>query len=123
MGQRLSRDQEKAIAALMTSPNCTEAARKVGVHPNTIRVWLKQPAFLAAYDAAKDELLAKTIGRLQNDVFAANDALLKLLKDKDKSVVLRAVELLHGTAVRATEVQGLTRQVGELLARIAELES
>src|SRR5262249_4045160 len=70
LGPRLSRLQERAIAALLTSPTFGEAAEQIKGHPNTLRAWCRQEGFALAYAAAREQLLAKTVGKLQHAVFA-----------------------------------------------------
>ena len=49
MGERLSRQQERAIGFLLTARSFSEAAYKLEIHPNTLRHWAKLPEFAAAY--------------------------------------------------------------------------
>lgn len=57
-GEKLSRKRDQAIAALLTQPTISEAAKAIGVGEKTLRRWLKVPEFMAAYNAARHEVLA-----------------------------------------------------------------
>jgi integrase len=71
-GAKYARKQEEAIAALLTQRNIDEAAKAIGVSPNTLLKWMKQPDFDAAYQTAR---LAEEAGPK-----AINDEVLLLLR-------------------------------------------
>ena len=48
-GTKFARKQESAITALLTQCNIGDAAGAVGIAPNTLLNWMKQPEFQAAY--------------------------------------------------------------------------
>jgi hypothetical protein len=116
-GDKLSRNQERAIAALLTSPTTLEAAQRIGVHFNTLRNWLRLPCFAEAYREARQEILDKTLQRLQHSSFAAVNALVADLGHENPDVRFRAAELLLQTAVKGTEVLDVARH----LSRVEEL--
>src|SRR5262249_34890789 len=115
-GERLSRDQERAIATLLVSPNYTAAAATLGVHPNTIRSWAKLPHFAAADQAARRDLLANTVAKLQTALHDAVDELTRKLAHPDPEVSLRASELLLAHALKGTETLDLAGKVAALEA-------
>jgi hypothetical protein len=123
---RLSRDQERAISALLTSPTFADAAARVGVHPNTLRLWVKLPKFAEAYAVAKRELLNATLARLEHSMFAVTSAMEKDLADPDPAVRRQAAELLSNNAVRLAEINLLRKRLAKVerdaAARIAALE-
>src|SRR5438093_999993 len=101
---RLSRQQEVAISVLLTAPSYDKAAKAVGVHPNTLRIWMTQPKFAAAFEGAKRDLLSRTIANLQASMSAVVDALTKDLGDPSPAVRHKAAELLSNNIVKMTEV-------------------
>jgi hypothetical protein len=113
-GERLSRLQEATISALLTSPTITACAESLSLHPNTVRRWLQQPAFAQAYQQAREQLLARTIGRLQAAVFEVVDALSEDLKSLDVSTRHRAAQMILDATIRGTEALDLSRRLGEL---------
>jgi transposase-like protein len=75
-GEKLSRKQEQAICALLTEATVESAARKAGISHSTLKRWLKDPVFCAAYRQARRELLETSIGRIQAATGTAVDTLL-----------------------------------------------
>jgi hypothetical protein len=62
---------------LLTQRNIEEAAKTIGIAPNTLLKWMKEPEFDAAYRAAKRSAFGRSISRLQQ---ASSDAVSTLLK-------------------------------------------
>jgi hypothetical protein len=55
-GAKLPRRAEQAIVALLTHRSVPEAARKIDVRPQTLRLWLEGPSFEAQYAEAACEV-------------------------------------------------------------------
>jgi hypothetical protein len=51
-GSKFGRKKEQAIVALLTQPNIEEAAKSIGVAPNTLLRWMKEPEFEKGYRQA-----------------------------------------------------------------------
>jgi hypothetical protein len=51
-GAKLPRRAEQAIAALLVHRSVAEAARAINIKPQTLRLWMQEPAFMAKYAAA-----------------------------------------------------------------------
>jgi hypothetical protein len=79
-GERLSRKQEQAIAALLEKPTVAEAATTIGINEKTLRGWLKDPVFAAAYRQTRREVLETSVGRLQAATATAVDTLVTAAK-------------------------------------------
>jgi hypothetical protein len=114
-GEKLGRKQEPAIAALLAEPSVEAAARKVGVDTRTLQRWLTVPTFAAAYRAARLRVVENALGRLQAACGEAVDALRQALHGDHPGARVRAALGILSHSIRAVEV-------GELLARIEELE-
>src|ERR1035441_1705872 len=80
-GTKFGRKKEEAIAALLTQRNLEEAARAVGVAPNTLLNWLKLPEFDKAYREARRTAFGQAVARLQQGTSAAATTLLKTMID------------------------------------------
>lgn len=80
-GEKLSRKQEQAIAALLACRTIGNAAGKAGIAERTLRTWLKLPAFLVAYRAARRELVEGAVSRMQAATGQAVDTLVAVAKD------------------------------------------
>jgi hypothetical protein len=94
-GSKFSRKKEEAIAALLTERNTEEAAKTVGIAPNTLLSWMKLPEFQAAYREARRAAFGQSIARLQQAAGAAATTLLKIMVDPSApaSCRLRAADI------------------------------
>ncbi len=115
-GTKFGRKKEEAIAALLTQRNIEEAARSIGVAPNTLLNWLKLPEFEAAYREARKASYRQAVARLQQGTSAAASTLLKTLVDPatPASVKVRAAEAIFSHAAKAIEIEDIDARVGEL---------
>jgi hypothetical protein len=88
--------RELAVAALLAEPTIEAAATKAGVSTRTLKNWLTEPAFAAAYRRARRGLVEAAIGRIQAATGQAVDTLLAVAKSgaKDGDRVRAAVALL-----------------------------
>ena len=64
-GAKFGRKKEEAIAALLSQRNVDEAARTIGINPNTLLRWLQIPEFRSAYGKARREVVSQAVARLQ----------------------------------------------------------
>jgi transposase-like protein len=72
-GSKFGRKKEEAIAALLTQRNIEEAAKSIGIAPNTLLSWMRQPEFLTAYREARRDAYRQAIARLQQGTSAGPD--------------------------------------------------
>ena len=61
----LTQNQQKAIAALLSSPSREDAARKCGLTSRTLRVYFQNDEFCDAYRAAFQELTENATRKAQ----------------------------------------------------------
>jgi transposase-like protein len=64
-GQKISRTQEKAIAALLANTSIPAAARIVGIADSTLSRWLKVDSFQAAYRKARKQVVSLAVTQVQ----------------------------------------------------------
>jgi transposase-like protein len=116
-GAKSSRQRDEAIVALLTHRNIDEVARAVGIAPNTLRRWMKQPEFDAAYLEAKREAYSQSIARLQGALSAAVSTLLKVMLDPSTPAAtkVRAIGIVLDHAKKAMEIE-------DIQARLTVLE-
>jgi hypothetical protein len=107
--------REQAIAALLASPSIAQAATTCNVAESTLRRWLRDPAFSAAFRQASSDMLDGAIGRLQGGLVEAAEALLRNLTCARPSVEVNAARALWDTA-------GVQRQLALLAAQLQQLE-
>ncbi len=115
-GSKFGRKKEEAIAALLTQRNLEEAARSIGVAPNTLLKWQKLPEFETAYRDARKASYRQAVARLQQGTSAAATTLLKTLIDPGTpaSVKVRAAEAIFNHAAKAIEIEDLDARVKAL---------
>ncbi len=118
-GEKRSRKREHAIAALLTAPSLGEAARLADIGEATLRRWLREPDFAAAYRAARRQALEAVIGRLQHSAAAAVETLERNLTASAESVQVRAAQILLEQAFKGVELMDLAERVEALEARAA----
>jgi hypothetical protein len=113
-GDKLSRKFEQAISALLACPTVTEAAAAVGVDESTLRAWMRDPAFQAAYAEARRQVLERTVARLLSVTGEAVEALRRNLTADRAADQIRAAALVLEHAVRGVEALDLAEQLREL---------
>ena len=116
-GAKLSGKMDAAIAALLAQPSVAEAARAIGVKPQTLSRWMKIPEFDAAYRAAQRAVFGRAIARLQQASGAAVTTLLKVMFDPNapKAARLAAADVVLKHAKAANET-------GDVQSRVSALE-
>ena len=64
-GEKLSRNQDRAIAALLVHASMSEAADAAGIGDVTLWRWMQLPEFKEQYRLARREAVSQAIGHLQ----------------------------------------------------------
>jgi hypothetical protein len=113
---RLTRDQERAIAALLVSPTLHAASEICQLHENTLRRWLKDDAFSAAYQQARDDVLAAAVQSCQEAFCEMIRAAKQDLRDKDPEIRGRAYRVLLDAFCGGTDR-------GVIMKRLERLEN
>ena len=122
-GEKQSRKQEHAIAALLSQPTITEAAAEVGIGEATLRRWMQEPTFRVAYREARGEHLERVLARLFQASTKAVDALERNLETIDSPATeVRAAATLLRELVRVREQVDLSEHLEGLERRLAALE-
>jgi len=116
-GCKLGRKQESAIAALLTERTHADAAAKAGISEATLARWLRVPAFIVAYRAARLRVVEAAIARLQRATGAAVRALTRNLRCGFPSAEIRAADLILAWAARGVELIDLAERVAALELR------
>lgn len=133
-GEKLSRNQEKAIAALLSNPSIPEAAAAVGIAEKTLRRWLDDDGFRAAYREACQQVVAAVVQKLQGAMDKALDELVNILAAEEtkffafqgmvvseRNVIAWGPRL--GAAKTILEMGFKAKELADLEARIAALEA
>lgn len=118
----LTPKQVQAVAALLTHPSLTEAAKAVGVSDDTLHRWLKTPHFAAAVaDAARDKIRHAATRYAYGMEVAAN-VLIEIAEDKTTPAAVRvqaakALTDAADTVRRLSTVEDDVAAIKEMLSR------
>src|SRR5262245_59396765 len=116
-GDTLNPRQERAIEALLTSATQKKAAEKAGIGERTLKRWLAEPAFAAAYRQARREVVEHAVGILQQLAGRAVATLGGLMgAEHGEGVRCRAAAIVLEQSLRGVEL-------GDLLVRVEALEA
>lgn len=115
-GTKFQRKKDAAIAALLTQRNIDEAARAVGIAPNTLLSWMKNGDFAAAYLEARRAAVSQAIARVQQTTGAAVSTMQKLMVDlaTPAAVKARVAEAFLAIAIKGIETEDIEVRVSEL---------
>jgi hypothetical protein len=117
-GEKLSRKREQAIAALLQHPSLKEAAKATSVAEKTLRRWLKDEAFIEAYEIARRECLSHATGRLQEATSKAITTLSSVMSNSESpGAQVGAARTILEFAFRAVERDDLEKRLAALEAR------
>ena len=118
-GEKLTRKQEEAIAALLLHPTLATAAKAAGIGQKTLWRWLRLEGFQMAYHQARREAISRAVGRLQYASTQAVKTLEGVMRQSDSPAAqVTAARTVLEMAVKATEVEDLAVRV-EVLERMA----
>jgi hypothetical protein len=121
--EKISRKQEQALIALLTSPSILEAAQHCGMTEVTLHRWLKQEAFHSAYQEARRELMRHAIVQLQQTAADAVATLRAIMKDTEASppgARVAAARITLEMSFRGVELDDLEWRVASLEEALAE---
>jgi hypothetical protein len=107
---------EKLVIALACGSTVENAARQAGVGETTVYRRLKEPAFQAMLNTARQEMIQRTANMLTAASLESVKTLLRLQGEG----VPHAVQL--GAAKAIVELGAKLRESAELFARVAALE-
>jgi hypothetical protein len=119
-GEKKSRKQELAIAALLSSPTILEASAATGVDESTMRRWLRDPAFCARYRAARRQAMEHSIAAMQCASVAAVATLVRNLDCGIASAEIASARTILEHAIAGIELLDLGARIEALEAKAAE---
>jgi hypothetical protein len=121
-GNKQDRLQEQAIAALLAEPTVEKAAKKARVAYRTLKEWLRQPEFQAAYQEARRGVLEQAVSQLLAGCTDAVCALRRNLTCGQPAPENRAAVAILEHAMKGLEALGLDQEVAELRRRLGAVE-
>jgi hypothetical protein len=115
-GEKLSRKQDQVITALVTCASIPEAAAQCGLADVTLRRWLKQEPFQAAYREARRAVVQHAITQVQRATGEAVETLRSVMQDTEAPASARvsAAKTILDTAVKAVELEDLEARITAL---------
>ena len=107
--------QHKALAALLTYPTYEKAAEAAGITSRTLRVYMQDPEFRAAYEKAFAGLVETATRQAQQSLTPALFALRAIVQDKSQSASARiqAARTLLDYGLRLTEITDIIKALEE----------
>ena len=115
MTDKVTPKQARGIAALLTEPTITGAAKAAGVAPKTIYKWLKLPHFRDALQDAQGREINAAAARLAGGLGVALEELERLVTGADsESVKHSAINSWLNHALRLREFSDLEERVRAL---------
>jgi hypothetical protein len=113
-GNKQSRKQEQAIAALISESTVEAAATKAGVGYRTLLNWLANADFQRAYARERRRIVDHAVSQVQRICGVAVTALKRNLECGTPAVEVSAARAVLDFALRAVEVQDLAARIEEL---------
>jgi hypothetical protein len=121
-GEKLTRKQDDAIAALLSTATIKEAADATKIGVATLYRWLQLPEFAAAYRAARREVVEHAITELQSATSEAVATLRRNLNCRNEAVEVRAASIVLEQAIKGVELMDLQERVEKLEALLDSQE-
>ena len=110
--------QQKALAALLTSPSKAAAAKAAGIAPRTLRDYWGDPEFQAAYRDAFGNMVEDATRQAQQAISPAMSTLREIVEDREEDAQARI------SAARAILSHGIKlTETTDILNRLQELET
>ena len=109
--------QQKALAALLTTSSKAAAARAAGISDRTLRGYLSDPTFRAAYEKAFGDMVEDATRQAKQSLSPALSTLREITEDRGEDAQARI------GAARAILTSGLKLiETADILTRLKELE-
>ena len=107
--------QQRALQALLTQPTKAEAARAAGVDPATLRRYLQDSEFVAAYKEAVRGMVEDATRQAQQALNPALSTLREIATDSEAGQMARisASRSLLEYGLRLTEINDIIAELGE----------
>ncbi|MHB1407792.1 MAG: phBC6A51 family helix-turn-helix protein [Desulfitobacteriaceae bacterium] len=115
-GEKRSRREDLLIAALLTEPSMSEAAKKAGISQSTLFRWHQDPEFHERYREARRQAVSHAITRLQQASTQAVNTLQEIMESNDAPAAAKvsAAKIVLEMSVRAVEMEDLEARIETL---------
>ncbi len=122
-GEKLTRKQEQAIAALLSSGTVKAAAERSGVSEVSLWRWMQLPEFQAQYRAVRRQVVERAVSELQAATGEAVETLRRNLNCEQANVEIRAAQIIIEQAVKGVELIDLQERIERLEQLSASVKS
>lgn len=113
-GNKRARQEDAALAALLSEPTISTAAKKAGVSESTLLRWMADPPFKTRYREARRQVVEHAVSQLQQAASDAVSALSRNLTCGTPAVEVGAAKAILDQAVKAVELVDLAERVEQL---------
>jgi len=122
-GEKLSRNQDRAIAALLVHASMSEAADAAGIGEVTLWRWMQIPEFKEQYRLARREAVSQAVGHLQGACSVAVVALKDIAQDVTcpASARVSAARTVLEMAIKGVELEDLAARVEHLESQVTKV--
>lgn len=105
--------KEKALQALLVSRTRAEAAKAAGIGESTLREYMKDPEFCAAYKSAAAGIMDGATRQLQQNLTSAIDRLAQIVADDEENSMaqISATKTLLDYGLRFTEFNDVLKEM------------
>ncbi len=112
-GEKLSRKQDQAIAALLAASNIPDAAVQAGVGERTLYRWLQDAVFQRAYREARRQVVQHAIVQVQHACEGAVATLRAVMENADAPASARvsAARVVLDTSIKAVELEDIEQRL------------
>ena len=115
MSENLTPRQRKAVEALLTCCDTSQAAEAAGVSRETVYRWMREPAFREALQEATREALEGLSRELVRLGVKAVQALVEVLDGPEAAAArVRAADVILGRLLQARELIDMETRLAEL---------
>jgi hypothetical protein len=115
-GEKMSRNKDKAVAALISHPSIPAAAKAVGVGASTLSRWLRDEKFNSAYRQARRQVVAQAMAKIQGAMASAVNTLGEVMGDINAPASARvaAARNILDLGIRAVEMEDFEERLNNL---------
>lgn len=111
MSEQLTSKQQQAVLCLMAHSTIAGAAQAAGISERTLRNWLADDTFNAAYRQAQSVSMGQSLDTLLGAAHKAIETLLDLLNSPRDTVRLQAARVLLEQSLVGYEKRILTERI------------
>ena len=113
--------RDRLIAALLTAPSITAAAKQAGVGLRSATRWLAEPNFQSRYQAARAGILQPTVNILLSASLEAAGLLLRIVRGEQppSAGLIAAARSVLEFGLKGRELENLEGDIKMLRAEVA----